>query len=181
MAWERWQSLSPEEKERYKKQARGYVDRGEPLTVAAIREVIDGYPGLFRQVRTYQPARTGEALTRPDHDLVVRVRGTGRRRLLLLGHVDTVHAEFDPPQVGRVDIRSGKLDGSLKAAEELLRAEGFTEIRYFRTQPSTYDDATTRGDIDFDREGRTVATSSVDGTVRVWDAATGRLRTSSRH
>jgi hypothetical protein len=28
MAWERWQALSPEEKERYKKQARGYVDRG---------------------------------------------------------------------------------------------------------------------------------------------------------
>ena len=29
MAWERWQSLSPEEKERYKKQARGYFDRGK--------------------------------------------------------------------------------------------------------------------------------------------------------
>jgi hypothetical protein len=29
MAWERWQSLTPEEKERYKKQARGYVDRGK--------------------------------------------------------------------------------------------------------------------------------------------------------
>jgi hypothetical protein len=28
MAWERWQSLSPEERERYKKQARGVVDRG---------------------------------------------------------------------------------------------------------------------------------------------------------
>jgi hypothetical protein len=28
MAWERWQSLSPEDKERYKKQARGYMDRG---------------------------------------------------------------------------------------------------------------------------------------------------------
>ena len=28
MAWERWQSLSPEEKERYKKQARIYMDRG---------------------------------------------------------------------------------------------------------------------------------------------------------
>ena len=28
MAWERWQSLSPEERERYKKQARGYMDRG---------------------------------------------------------------------------------------------------------------------------------------------------------
>jgi glycogen debranching enzyme len=29
MAWERWQSLSPEDKERYKKQARGYMDRGK--------------------------------------------------------------------------------------------------------------------------------------------------------
>jgi hypothetical protein len=29
MAWERWQSLSDEEKERYKKQARGYMDRGK--------------------------------------------------------------------------------------------------------------------------------------------------------
>jgi hypothetical protein len=28
MAWERWQSLSPEDRERYKKQARGVVDRG---------------------------------------------------------------------------------------------------------------------------------------------------------
>jgi hypothetical protein len=28
MAWERWQSLSPEQKERYKRQARGYADRG---------------------------------------------------------------------------------------------------------------------------------------------------------
>jgi hypothetical protein len=28
MAWERWQALSPEEKERYKKRARGYMDQG---------------------------------------------------------------------------------------------------------------------------------------------------------
>jgi hypothetical protein len=28
MAWERWQALSPEEKERYKKRAREYADRG---------------------------------------------------------------------------------------------------------------------------------------------------------
>jgi hypothetical protein len=31
MAWERWQALSPEEKERYKKQARGYVNRGRAM------------------------------------------------------------------------------------------------------------------------------------------------------
>ena len=28
MAWERWQALSPDEKERYKKQARQAADRG---------------------------------------------------------------------------------------------------------------------------------------------------------
>ncbi len=33
MAWERWQQLSPEDKERYKKQARDYAERG--------RKVID--------------------------------------------------------------------------------------------------------------------------------------------
>ena len=29
MAWERWQALSPHEKERYKRQAREYADRGK--------------------------------------------------------------------------------------------------------------------------------------------------------
>ena len=33
MAWERWQALSPEEKDRYKRRARDYADRG--------RRVID--------------------------------------------------------------------------------------------------------------------------------------------
>jgi hypothetical protein len=28
MAWERWQALSPEEKERYRRRARGYAERG---------------------------------------------------------------------------------------------------------------------------------------------------------
>jgi hypothetical protein len=31
MAWERWQSLTPEEKERYKKQARDYAERGRAM------------------------------------------------------------------------------------------------------------------------------------------------------
>jgi hypothetical protein len=29
MAWERWQALSPQEKERYKRRAREYADRGK--------------------------------------------------------------------------------------------------------------------------------------------------------
>ena len=38
MAWERWQSLSPEEMERYKKQARGYMNRGKQALEAQRRK-----------------------------------------------------------------------------------------------------------------------------------------------
>ena len=31
MAWERWQQLSPDEKERYKRQARDYAQRGRKV------------------------------------------------------------------------------------------------------------------------------------------------------
>jgi hypothetical protein len=37
MAWERWQALSPEEKERYKKQARTYAERGRKALEAQRR------------------------------------------------------------------------------------------------------------------------------------------------
>ena len=31
MAWEHWQKLSPDEKERYKRRARDYADRGRKI------------------------------------------------------------------------------------------------------------------------------------------------------
>ncbi|MGH2798808.1 MAG: hypothetical protein ACRDM0_14295 [Thermoleophilaceae bacterium] len=31
MAWERWQQMSPDEKERYKRQARDYAQRGRSV------------------------------------------------------------------------------------------------------------------------------------------------------
>jgi CzcA family heavy metal efflux pump len=43
--------------------------------VAAIQEVTNGYPGLFRTLQTYQPERTTEALTGTEHDLLVRIYG----------------------------------------------------------------------------------------------------------
>jgi CzcA family heavy metal efflux pump len=45
------------------------------LTVAAIRNVIDGYPGLLREVATYQPERIGQVVTPTNQDIVVRVYG----------------------------------------------------------------------------------------------------------
>ena len=45
MAWERWQSLSPEEKERYKTQARGYAERGKQALDAQRRRRPPGGTG----------------------------------------------------------------------------------------------------------------------------------------
>jgi Cu/Ag efflux pump CusA len=44
-------------------------------TLNAIHDVINSYPGLFREVQTYQPERTEEALMESNEDLVVRVYG----------------------------------------------------------------------------------------------------------
>jgi Cu/Ag efflux pump CusA len=44
-------------------------------TVAAIEEVVNGYPGLQREVRTYMQQRLNEAQTGPTHDMTVRLYG----------------------------------------------------------------------------------------------------------
>jgi Cu/Ag efflux pump CusA len=44
-------------------------------TVALIDEVVNGYPGLKREVRTYVQQRLNEAQTSPSHDMTVRLYG----------------------------------------------------------------------------------------------------------
>jgi Cu/Ag efflux pump CusA len=44
-------------------------------TLAAVHEVISGYPGFIRELRLYLPERIGQALTRPEQDIVVRIYG----------------------------------------------------------------------------------------------------------
>jgi CzcA family heavy metal efflux pump len=44
-------------------------------TLDAIREIIGGYPGLFRQIEPYLPERIGETLGGPDQDIIVRIYG----------------------------------------------------------------------------------------------------------
>lgn len=44
-------------------------------TIAAIQAVVDGYPGLSRQVQNYQPDRISEVLSGAESDIVVRVYG----------------------------------------------------------------------------------------------------------
>jgi len=45
-------------------------------SVLAIKEVVDGYPGLFREVDNYQPDRIGQVVSgAQDSDIVVRIYG----------------------------------------------------------------------------------------------------------
>ncbi len=50
-----------------------YVDYDE--TVAKIQEVVDGYPGLYRDVQTYLKERIREVLTGAGEAIVVRIYG----------------------------------------------------------------------------------------------------------
>lgn len=74
-------------------------------SLAAVRDVIDGYPGLFRSVQTYEPERIGEALQPDNQHLVVRVYGTEiatlrekaeevRQRLAAIGGVSEARADL---------------------------------------------------------------------------------------
>ena len=53
------------------------IDRGADYdaTVAAVREVVAGYPGLRLDVRTYLDERMGEALSGSDRAMTVRIYG----------------------------------------------------------------------------------------------------------
>jgi hypothetical protein len=48
-AYRRWQALSPEDKERYKRQARGYTDRGRQAIEQARHRRGDGGGKLRRK------------------------------------------------------------------------------------------------------------------------------------
>jgi len=50
-------------------------DADHDATVAAVQEVVDGYPGLRREVRTYLGDRAGSVLGESDSELLVRVYG----------------------------------------------------------------------------------------------------------
>ena len=98
-------------------------------TIAAIRETIDGYPGIERNVQSYLRDKVGEALTGSSNAIVVRIYGQKREILRqkaeevrqalsgIAGIVD-LHAEgqAEEPQVrvkvdldaaGRVNIKPG--------------------------------------------------------------------------
>jgi len=94
-------------------------------TVAAIQQVVDGYPGLYRDVQTYLKERIREVLTGAKAAIVVRIYGEDLGTLrekaeeigTLMGKVDGVveeHVELhvDVPQVQvKVDLAAAQRYG----------------------------------------------------------------------
>jgi CzcA family heavy metal efflux pump len=94
-------------------------------TVAAIQEVVDGYPGLYRDVQTYLKERIGEVLTGEGDTIVVRVYGADLNVIRakakevedVLSGIDGVveehvELEVDIPQLEvKVDLAAAKAYG----------------------------------------------------------------------
>jgi Cu/Ag efflux pump CusA len=99
-------------------------DADHDATVAAVQEVVDGYPGLRREVRTYLDERTGSVLAGTDSELLVRVYGedgsvldakAGEVAQMLAGV-----AGVQDPVVQRVPLRP-----TLQVEVDLARAQQF--------------------------------------------------------
>ncbi len=109
-------------------------------TLARIQEVVDGYPGLYRDVQTYLKERIREVLTGSSHPIVVRIYGQDmailrakaeevRQKLAAIDGLTDLHVELllDIPQVEiEVDLakaqRYGLKPGDVRRAAAYLVA-----------------------------------------------------------
>ena len=85
------------------------VDQGADYgqTVAAVQEVVDGYPGLYHDVLTHTEERLGELRTGVDDDLVVRVYGQELATLRAKAEeVRQILSEMDGVVDPRVDLQA---------------------------------------------------------------------------
>ena len=94
-------------------------------TVAAIGQVVDGYPGLFREVQTYPEEQVLRALTGSDDDLVVRVYGQDSQVLDdLAAEVRELIAGIDGVGTPRTDVQAAEPTIEIEVDLDRAEAEG---------------------------------------------------------
>jgi CzcA family heavy metal efflux pump len=86
-------------------------------TVAAIRETIDGYPGVDRSVQTYLRDKVGEVLTGESKAIVVRIYG--QKREILAQKAEEVRQALSDVK-GIVDLRA---DGQIEEPQVQVRVD----------------------------------------------------------
>ena len=78
-------------------------------TIAAIEQVVDSYPGLFREVQTYPEKLVLRAQTGSDDDLVVRVYGQESEVLSeIAAEVSDLIAGIDGVGTPRMDVQAAE-------------------------------------------------------------------------
>lgn len=124
-------------------------------TVDSIQNVVDGYPGLYRDVQTYLKERIREVLTGSSHPIVIRIYGQDmdilraqaeeiRERLSTIDGLTDLHVEFlvDVPQIEiEVDLEKAQQYGLKpgdvrRAAAYLIAGE---EVGDIHVANRTYD------------------------------------------
>jgi CzcA family heavy metal efflux pump len=94
-------------------------------TLQEVQALVDGYPGLYRDVQTYLKERIREVLTGSSHPIVIRIYGEDldllrekaaeiEEALIAAGGLTDVHTEFlvDIPQVDiKVDLDRAQVYG----------------------------------------------------------------------
>jgi len=109
-------------------------------TVSAVKEVVDGYPGLFRGVETYLDERIEEVLTGESEPIVVRIFGPDltvlreqaelvRQALITIKGIDEVKKDInvDVPHIQITErpaeaLRYGLKPGDIRRASAVLMA-----------------------------------------------------------
>jgi CzcA family heavy metal efflux pump len=109
-------------------------------TIAAIKEVVDGYPGLFRGVETYLDERIEEVLTGESEPIVVRIFGSDlavlreqaelvRQAMVPIKGIDDVKKDInvDVPHIQVTErpedaLRVGLKPGDVRRASAVLMA-----------------------------------------------------------
>ncbi|HWB00653.1 MAG TPA: efflux RND transporter permease subunit [Pirellulales bacterium] len=76
-----------------------------PATLAKIQQVVDGYPGLYRDVLTYLKERIKEVLTGASGAIVVRTFGSDMAELRRLGD-EIKHSIADIPGVADLKVEA---------------------------------------------------------------------------
>lgn len=124
-------------------------------TLATVQELVDGYPGLYRDVQTYLKERIREVLTGSSHPIVIRIYGQDLATLRELAanveeelsHIDgltDLHVELlvDVPQLEiEVDLdaayENGLKPGDIRRQVAFLIAG--IEVGDIHTTSRTYD------------------------------------------
>jgi CzcA family heavy metal efflux pump len=124
-------------------------------TLAKIHELVEGYPGLYRDVQTYLKERIREVLTGSSHPVVIRIYGEDldvlrakaaevEEKLSAIEGLTDLHVEFlvDVPQVAiEVDLEKAKnygvKPGDVRRATSYLMSG--VEVGDLHTANRTYD------------------------------------------